>query len=66
MLRSTLPTLVLHGSDDRMVPLAWGEELAELIPMVRKHIIPGGGHSLVHRSVEGRRVVIDFLQETKQ
>lgn len=62
----TCPTLVLHGSDDRMVPLAWGEELAELIPTARKHVIPGGGHSLVHRSVEGRRVVIDFLQETKQ
>src|SRR5579883_3250649 len=62
----TCPTLVLHGSDDRMVPLAWGEELAELIPTAQKHIIAGGGHSLVHRSVQGRQVVIDFLQETKQ
>ncbi len=62
----TCPTLVLHGSDDRMVPLTWGEELAELIPSARKHIIAGGGHSLVHRSVEGRRVVIEFLQETNQ
>lgn len=62
----TCPTLILHGSDDRMVPLAWGEKLAELIPTAQKHIIPGGGHSLVQRSVEGRRVVIDFLQETKQ
>jgi pimeloyl-ACP methyl ester carboxylesterase len=62
----TCPTLVLHGSDDRMVPLAWGEELAELIPTARKQIIAGGGHSLVHRSLEGRQVVIDFLQETKQ
>lgn len=61
----TCPTLILHGRDDRMVPLAWGEELAELIPAARKHIIAGGGHSLVHRSVTGRRVVIDFLQETK-
>jgi len=48
-----------------MFPLAWGEELAELIPTAQKHIIAGGGHSLVHRSIEGRRVVIDFLQETK-
>lgn len=55
------PTLVLHGSDDRQVPLAWGEELARTIPNVRMHIIPGGGHSLVHRSDEGRHVVIEFI-----
>jgi len=61
----TCPTLILHGSDDRLTPLAWGEELAELIPTARKHIIAGGGHSLVHRSVTGRQVVIKFLQETK-
>lgn len=57
------PTLVLHGSDDREVPLAWGEPLAAMIPTARMHIIQGGGHSLVHRSVEGRRVVIDFMQD---
>lgn len=59
------PTLVLHGSDDREVPLAWGEPLAALVPTARMHIIQGGGHSLVHRSVEGRRVVIDFIQHIK-
>ncbi len=56
------PTLMLHGSDDREVPLAWGEALAAMIPTARKHIIAGGGHSLVHHSEEGRQVVIDFLQ----
>lgn len=61
----TCPTLVLQGNDDREVPLAWGEALAEMIPTARMHIIPGGGHSLVHHSVEGRRVVIDFIQGTK-
>jgi pimeloyl-ACP methyl ester carboxylesterase len=62
----TCPTLVVHGSDDREVPLAWGEALAEMIPTARLHIIPGGGHSLVHRSVEGRQVVIDFVRGTPQ
>jgi pimeloyl-ACP methyl ester carboxylesterase len=64
--RLTCPTLVLHGNDDRRVPLAWSEELAELIPIAQKHIIAGGGHSLVHRSAQGRRVMIDFLQGAKQ
>ncbi|HZO74374.1 MAG TPA: alpha/beta hydrolase [Ktedonobacteraceae bacterium] len=59
------PTLVLHGSDDREVPLAWGEPLATIIPTARMHVITGGGHSLVHRSVEGRRIVIDFIQSTQ-
>ncbi len=59
----TCPTLVLHGSDDRQVPLAWGEALAGMIPTARLHVIPGGGHSLVHRSVEGRQTVIAFIQE---
>lgn len=62
----TCPTLVLHGSDDRMVPLTWCETLAKMLPTARMHVIPGGGHSLVHRSVEGRRVVIDFIQDTQQ
>ena len=55
-----------RANDDRKVPLAWGEELAELIPTAQKHIIAGEGPSLVHRSVQGRRVVIDFLQGAKQ
>jgi pimeloyl-ACP methyl ester carboxylesterase len=59
--RVECPTLVLHGSDDREVPLAWGEALARLIPNTRMHIIPGGGHSLVHRSDQGRHIVIEFI-----
>ncbi len=60
--RVTCPTLVLHGSDDHEVPLALGEELARAIPTARMHIFPGGGHSLVHRSSEGRGTVIEFIR----
>jgi pimeloyl-ACP methyl ester carboxylesterase len=62
----TCPTLVLHGSDDREVPLARGEALAELIPAARLRVVPGGGHSLVHRSVEGRRAAIECIREVQQ
>ncbi|HEY7355383.1 MAG TPA: alpha/beta hydrolase, partial [Ktedonobacterales bacterium] len=64
--RVTCPTLVLHGSDDRMAPLAWGLALAEMMPTARMHVVPGGGHSPVHRSVEGRQAVIDFIQGVGQ
>src|SRR5262249_52497868 len=59
------PTLVLHGSDDREVPLEWGQAMAEMIPTSRMQIVPGGGHSLVHRSVEGRQITIDFIQSVR-
>ncbi|HLV98927.1 MAG TPA: alpha/beta hydrolase [Ktedonobacterales bacterium] len=60
------PTLALHGSDDREVPLAWGQALAEMIGTARMQIIPGGGHSPVHRSMEGRQAVIEFIQEIER
>jgi pimeloyl-ACP methyl ester carboxylesterase len=40
------PTLVLHGSDDPLVPMAGGEDTAANIPGARLRIIPGMGHFL--------------------
>lgn len=57
------PTLVLHGSDDREVPLALGKEIAQTIPGVFLQVVPGGGHSLVHRTAEGRQRAIQFIAE---
>src|SRR5438128_419960 len=59
----TCPTLVLHGSDDRMVYVAWGERLAQVIPTARLHVVAGGGHGLVHRTEEGRRIAIEYITE---
>lgn len=60
------PALILHGSDDREVPLAWGEAMAERIAGARLQVLFGTGHSPVHRSVEGRQLVIKFLQEVSE
>ncbi len=49
-----------------LIRLAWGEALAKLVTTARIHIISTGGHSLVHRLVEGRRAVIDFIREAEQ
>jgi pimeloyl-ACP methyl ester carboxylesterase len=62
--RVKCPTLVLHGSEDRIAPLACGQELAELIPTARMYVIPGVGHNPIASSAEGRRVVIDIIQRT--
>ena len=44
--RVRAPTLVLHGSDDPLVPMAGGEDTAANIPGARLRIIPGMGHFL--------------------
>jgi pimeloyl-ACP methyl ester carboxylesterase len=41
-----LPTLVLHGLEDRLVPAAHGRELASLIPGADLVEIPAAGHLL--------------------
>ena len=40
------PTLVLHGSDDPLVPMAGGEHTAANVPAARLRIVPGMGHFL--------------------
>jgi len=41
-----VPTLVVHGSDDPLLPASAGRETARLIPGARLQIIEGMGHDL--------------------
>ena len=43
--RITAPTLVIHGREDRLVPLAGGIDTAEHVPGARLEIIEGMGHN---------------------
>jgi len=42
----TAPTVVIHGSDDPLVPIAGGRDTAASIPGARLVEIPGMGHTL--------------------
>ncbi len=42
----TTPSLVIHGADDPLLPLAAGEDTAKLIPGARLKVYPGMGHDL--------------------
>lgn len=42
----TAPTLVIHGADDKLVPLAAGRDTAHHIKGAQLKIIPGMGHDL--------------------
>jgi 3-oxoadipate enol-lactonase len=59
-----VPTLVISGAEDALVPAYLGRELADHIPGARYALIHGVGHSL---NLEGRsefnRLVRDFLAE---
>ena len=41
-----VPTLVIHGSDDPLVPVAAGKHTAQSIPGAKLEIVPGMGHDL--------------------
>jgi 3-oxoadipate enol-lactonase len=56
------PTLIIHGSDDRVVPLRYGEELARLIPGAELVVLPGAGHMYVTDATQAAdSAVLSFL-----
>ena len=60
----TMPSMVLHGDEDRLVPFKWGEELARLLPRCRFVRVPGAGHNyLVAAPDMANRAVLDFIRE---
>lgn len=59
-----MPTLVLHGDEDALVPFAGGEEIAATIPGSRFVRFEGAGHNfLVAAPEKSRQVVLEFLRE---
>ena len=62
--RVRVPTLVVRGSRDPIVPQRWVEEVVRLLPMGRLAVIPGGPHTLVHNMPQDlARVVREYLDD---
>ena len=58
----TVPVLVLHGREDRLVPLPNGERLATLIPRARLEVLDGASHEVfTDAETESARAVLEFL-----
>lgn len=57
------PTLVMHGNDDPIVPLANAKILAARIPKARLHVIDDGHLFLIARASEVAPVIRKFLQQ---
>ena len=59
----SVPTLVIHGADDPLIPVAAGEDTAAQIPNAELKVISGMGHDLPPALVpEVADIVCDFIQ----
>lgn len=56
------PTLVVHGREDRVIPLENSLRLMRLIPDVQLHVFGRCGHwTQIEHAAEFNRLVADFL-----
>src|SRR6266545_2872065 len=56
------PTLVIHGADDQVVPVANAPLLAQEIPNAQVRIIAGAGHLVfIERAAQVNQAIIEFL-----
>ncbi len=58
----TVPTLILHGAQDRYVPVSWAQRAHTLIKDSELHIFPQCGHWLtLEKPSEFNRAALEFL-----
>ena len=58
----TAPTLIFHGREDSVIPLATSMRLLELIPNARLHVFGNCGHwTQIEHAEEFNRLLRDFL-----
>jgi pimeloyl-ACP methyl ester carboxylesterase len=58
------PALIIHGTEDRIIPFTAGEELQRLIPGARLKALPDVGHLvLAEYSKNLTQDVLDFMRE---
>jgi pimeloyl-ACP methyl ester carboxylesterase/predicted glycosyltransferase len=58
----TVPTLLLHGTEDPVVPYSHGRKFAAAVPGARLVTFEGGGHGLPARDcVKVNRLIRDFV-----
>jgi len=68
-LRSILPsiacpTAIIHGAQDRLIPLNAAEEMAEALPTARFTVVEGAGHFLFHEQPAAARDAVSSWLET--
>ncbi|MCP2038069.1 alpha/beta hydrolase [Chryseobacterium sp. HSC-36S06] len=60
------PIKIIHGSDDRLVPIKTAVDLSEINPrLTRLYVILGAGHINVHQFEEYHRVMEEIFENRK-
>ncbi|TXF79067.1 alpha/beta hydrolase [Chryseobacterium sp.] len=60
------PIKIIHGSDDRLVPISTAVDLSEINPkLTRLYVILGAGHINIHQFEEYHRVMEEIFNERK-
>lgn len=60
------PVLILHGSEDRMVPVERAEQLHQGIPQSRLEVLPGAGHQFHSEQMDAVvDLVLAFIREVE-
>ena len=62
----TSPTLVIHGVEDRYVPVANAVALAQAIPGAKLRVLEDAGHLVfIEQAADVNREVVTFLKPRK-
>lgn len=59
----TIPTLILHGTADDVVPVKHAHLIAEAAPAAELVVLEGAGH-ILRRDAEARRILLEWLART--
>jgi pimeloyl-ACP methyl ester carboxylesterase len=66
LAKLTIPTLVIHGADDPLVPVAHGEDTARSIPGAALLIVPGLAHDFRESTVPVYlKAIADFVTKVE-
>ncbi|MEM7335167.1 MAG: alpha/beta fold hydrolase, partial [Chloroflexota bacterium] len=62
-----IPTLIIHGSEDQIVPVSEAEAMNDAMPNARLYVIPDAGHMPhLEQPDTYNDVLIDFLEEVDE
>ena len=56
-----MPTTVVHGSEDPLIPVRNGMRIAQLVPGARYVELPGVGHLVAYEAPDASPIVADVL-----
>jgi pimeloyl-ACP methyl ester carboxylesterase len=62
--RVHVPTLLLWGKEDRIIPVEQAETWASLLPKSTIRIVYNAGHLILDESAQGRAAVKEFLADS--